>query len=146
MIPRWAHYHCFKVLSALTEHRLFELKPNFNPFTGPLWLERVSIRLLDLISQSFILPSSPDVAIIWWRSWYAMQRIAAVWSRELLSLAKVTKSFFPVYLSHVIMLLSFETENIFSGVVSIAVMHLVCPLYSMGSEMTTFLNLLSRSM
>ena len=74
-----------------------------------------------------------------------MHRIGASWS-FFYYLPIVIKFLLPVSRSQTIMLLSFETDIIFYAVTSIAVIHLVCPLYDIGSATFIFLNCSSLSM
>ena len=94
--------------------------PNFIPLTVLLWPLRVPIQFLALTSQSLMRVSYPAVAIILsLEVCKAIHRISALWCSS--SLPKEMKSFFPVYLSHLIIDRSLLHENIVVGVTYMAV-------------------------
>ena len=68
----------------------------------------------------------------------AIHRISALWCSS--SLPKEMKSFFPVYLSHLIIDRSLLHENIVVGVTYMAVIVSKWPLYSIGSSMSMLVN------
>ncbi len=131
--------HYFKVKSLLTLQRIFELIPNLMPLTALLWPWRVPIQFLALTSQSLMRVSYPAVAMILsLEVCKAIQRISALWCSS--SFPKEMKSFFPVYLSHLIIDRSLLHEKMEVGVAYIAVMVWRWPLYSIGYSISMSVN------